>query len=129
MRPGGTMRTGTLFAVALLMACGSRAAPPPTSPAPLPSAATEASETREPSASMLSATAPVSNGAVCGGDPLRVTFYNAGQGLAALVTLPTGEHILVDTGESSKRAGCGAPCKGWHSHVMQRLAEDLGSEP
>jgi competence protein ComEC len=65
----------------------------------------------------------------CGGDQLRVAFYNAGQALAALVTLPDGRYILVDTGESPTRAGCGAPCKEWHRRVMAGLAKDLGGAP
>jgi hypothetical protein len=64
--------------------------------------------------------------AACGGAKLRVAFYNAGQALAALVTLPDGKHILVDAGESATRPGCGAPCKVWHQRMMDVLTRDLG---
>ncbi len=67
--------------------------------------------------------------AVCGGQPLRVAFFNAGQALSALVTLPDGKHILVDAGESATRPGCGAPCKEWHGRVMTGLARELGAAP
>src|SRR5438445_11901276 len=33
-----------------------------------------------------------------GGPPMSVRFYDVGQGLAALITLPDGRHILVDAG-------------------------------
>lgn len=32
----------------------------------------------------------------CGGAPLAVTFYDAGQALAALVTLPDSRRVLVE---------------------------------
>jgi len=65
----------------------------------------------------------------CGGPKLRVAFFNAGQALAALVTLPDGRHILVDTGDAATRPGCGAPCKAWHQRVMAGLARELGAAP
>jgi len=52
-------------------------------------------------------------------------IYDAGQALSALVTLPDGRRVLVDTGESPRR-----PCKGcmaWHEHVMTGLRTDLGN--
>jgi beta-lactamase superfamily II metal-dependent hydrolase len=61
----------------------------------------------------------------CGGAPLSVTFYDAGQALAALVTLPDGRHILVDAGEDPQRAGCGAVCRGWHARVVAGVTADL----
>ncbi len=61
----------------------------------------------------------------CGGQPLRVTFYDAGQALAALVTLPDGTHILVDSGENPRRPGCGAACKAWHERVVQGVTADV----
>jgi competence protein ComEC len=67
--------------------------------------------------------------AACGGAALRVSFYDAGQGLAVLVALPNGRHILVDTGESPTRPGCGATCKEWHRRVMAGLTHDLGDAP
>ncbi|MEM7151338.1 MAG: MBL fold metallo-hydrolase [Myxococcota bacterium] len=73
-------------------------------------------------------TAPVDETpeASCGGAPLTVTFYDAGQALAALVTLPDGTTILVDAGESPRRPGCGNACKSWHRNVLNGLARDLG---
>ena len=60
--------------------------------------------------------------------PMRVHFYNVGQGLAALVELPTGQLLLVDSGESPTRPGCGNACRGWHEHFMNRLSADVGSK-
>lgn len=62
------------------------------------------------------------------GDPMTVRFYDAGQALAALVTLPDGRHIMVDAGEAPDRAACGAPCKSWHRQVKEGLARDLGQD-
>lgn len=62
------------------------------------------------------------------GDPMTVRFYDAGQALAALVTLPDGRHIMVDAGEAPDRAGCGAPCRAWHRRVREGLARDLGQD-
>lgn len=67
--------------------------------------------------------------ATCSGRPLRVVFFDAGQALAALVTLPDGKHILVDAGESPTRPQCGAPCKDWHQRVMAGLAREFGDAP
>lgn len=62
------------------------------------------------------------------GDPMTVRFYDAGQALAALVTLPDGRHIMVDAGEAPDRAACGAPCMAWHRRVREGLARDLGQD-
>jgi len=51
------------------------------------------------------------------------------QGLAALVDLPDGQHIFIDTGESASRAGCGAPCKAASQHLVEQLTADLGGQP
>lgn len=59
------------------------------------------------------------------GAPLTVRFYDAGQALAALVTLPDGRHIMVDAGESPTRPACGAPCKAWHTRVADGVKQDL----
>jgi len=56
---------------------------------------------------------------------MRVHFYDAGQALAVLVTLPDGRRVLVDTGESPRRPCKG--CKAWHEHVMSSLKADLGT--
>ena len=63
--------------------------------------------------------------------PLRMTvrFYDVGQGLAALVDLPGGEHVLVDTGERPRRAGCGDGCCDADRHLVARLREDLRGAP
>lgn len=87
------------------------AKPEPTSPAPTEPAVVE--PTTPPQAQ-------------CGGSELRVAFYDAGQALAALVTLPDGQRILVDAGESPTRAGCGKPCKEWHARVLAGLERDIG---
>jgi competence protein ComEC len=65
----------------------------------------------------------------CGGPKLRVHFYDVAQALAALVDLPNGRHILVDTGDKANRAGCGTPCKTAHQHLMDGLKTDLGGAP
>jgi competence protein ComEC len=55
---------------------------------------------------------------------MTVRFYDAGQALSALITLPSGKTILVDAGESPKRPAC-APCRDWHARVMSGLERDL----
>src|SRR5678815_4347431 len=67
--------------------------------------------------------------APCNGPPLRVHFYNVAQALSALVDLPDGRHILVDTADGAERAGCGEPCSSAHAHLMSSLAADLGQSP
>src|SRR3954471_1366253 len=62
----------------------------------------------------------------CGdGAPMRVHFYDVGQGLAALVELPTGQLVLVDAGESPQRAGCGKVCSGWNERFLDSLRRDV----
>jgi competence protein ComEC len=65
----------------------------------------------------------------CGGSKLTVHFYDVAQALSALVDLPDGRHILVDTGDGATRAGCGAVCSTAHSHLMSKLRSDLGGRP
>jgi competence protein ComEC len=65
----------------------------------------------------------------CAGGKLRVHFYAVGQGLSALVDLPDGRHVLVDTAESPTRAGCGEVCRQQHAHLMAKLQADLGVAP
>jgi competence protein ComEC len=60
---------------------------------------------------------------------MTVRFYDVGQGLAALVTLPDGRHVLVDTGDNPRRSGCGAPCETSSVHMLARLRRDLGGAP
>lgn len=58
----------------------------------------------------------------CGsGRALVVHFYDVGQGLAVLVDLPDGRHILVDTGEDRGRTR--------HNHLLDRLTTDLNGAP
>lgn len=59
------------------------------------------------------------------GAPLTVHFYDAGQGLSALIMLPDGRRVLVDAGESPTRPACGPACKSWHKHVMDGLRLNL----
>jgi competence protein ComEC len=59
------------------------------------------------------------------GPPMRVRFYDAGQALSVLVTLPDGRRVLVDTGESPRR-----PCKecpAWHDRVTAGLRDEVGA--
>ena len=56
---------------------------------------------------------------------MRISFYDVGEGLAALVALPDGRHLLVDTGDSAHRTGCGAICEATSRHLIERLGSDL----
>ena len=52
-----------------------------------------------------------SGGRACGaGRSLVVHFYDLGQALSALVDLPDGRHVLVDTGERPHRPADCATC-------------------
>ncbi len=65
-------------------------------------------------------------GSSCGaGRALRLHFYDVGQGLAVLVDLPDGRHLLVDTGDSAHRSGCGDVCATSERHLLERLRADL----
>ncbi len=114
------IRTGALVLGALALALTAcRPAPfGPALPSPPPAPRPVAPEGRRP--------APE---AACGGAPMTVRFYDAGQGLAALVTLPDGRHVLVDAGEDPARAACGDACATWHDRVMTGLRQDLGGAP
>ena len=61
--------------------------------------------------------------------PMTVHFYDVEQGLAALVTLPDGRNILVDTGASPTAPGCGEPCRRAHDNLVSGLERDLGGRP
>ncbi len=63
------------------------------------------------------------------GASLRVRFYEVSQGLAALIELPDGRHILVDTGDSPSRQYCGNACRAAHDHLMASLWRDLAGAP
>ncbi len=60
---------------------------------------------------------------------LTAHFYDVGQGLAVLVDLPGGQHVLVDTGDGPHRAGCGRRCEAADRHLVSRLREDLAGAP
>jgi competence protein ComEC len=60
---------------------------------------------------------------------MTVHFYDVRQGLAALVDLPDGRHVLVDTGDSPHRAGCGDACASAALHLVDKLRSDLGGAP
>ncbi len=60
---------------------------------------------------------------------LTVRFYDVGQGLAALVDLPDGQHVLVDTGDRPHRPGCGETCEVAARHLVGRLRDDLHGAP
>jgi competence protein ComEC len=71
---------------------------------------------------MTLAKAPVRCG---GGGTLTVRFYDVGQGLAALVTLPDGRHVLVDAGDSPRRPNCGEACANASARLLRELQRDL----
>ncbi len=56
-------------------------------------------------------------------------FYDVAQALAALVELPDGRNILVDTGDLPKRASCGQVCLDAHENLMAKLTTDLHARP
>jgi beta-lactamase superfamily II metal-dependent hydrolase len=80
-----------------------------------------------PSASAPAVLRP--EGAPSAADVLRVHFYDVSQGLAALVDLPGGRHILVDTGDSPTRERCGTDCATAHRHLLAALSRDLAGAP
>jgi glyoxylase-like metal-dependent hydrolase (beta-lactamase superfamily II) len=125
--------TGVLaVSFSMLMGCASAPPPPPTEPPPAHPAASPpaAAAVPEPPPAASVTDPPPPPPAPCGnGKAMSVHFYDAGQALAALVTLPDGRRVLVDAGESPKRAGCGAPCKAWHQRVMDGLKADIGTGP
>jgi competence protein ComEC len=59
---------------------------------------------------------------------MTVHLYDVGQGLAALVDLPDGRHVLVDTGDSPQRRGC-EMCSVQAEHLLRRLSIDLRQAP
>jgi competence protein ComEC len=68
-------------------------------------------------------------GRVCGdGRALVVHFYDVGQGLAALVDLPDGRHVLVDTGERARRPASCAGCLPRET-LVGKLSADLHGAP
>jgi competence protein ComEC len=63
------------------------------------------------------------------GRHLRVHFYNVGQALSALVDLPDGRHLLIDTGDSPSRPDCGDACLAKNQHLLAKLRDDLHGAP
>src|SRR5690348_6889012 len=110
---------GTLLVGAVAMgACGDAASEGSPLPAPSPP--------RDGGGPSTYGTDPPPDPKACAGDcALTVRFYDAGQALSALVTLPDGRQVLVDTGESPQRPCSG--CRGWHDRVMTGLRRDLGT--
>ena len=56
-------------------------------------------------------------------------FYDVGQGLAALVDLPDGRHILVDAGDNPQIPECGRECSAANRHLLAMLRGDLKGAP
>ena len=115
-----------------LLACGGSPAPPPTAgvmqpppvaPPPATGAAAAPPASAKADALMASPSQP------CGGAKLKVHFYNVSQALSALVDLPDGRHVLVDTGDLATRPGCGQVCSGAHQTLVSKLTSDLGGSP
>lgn len=107
------MKASRVLAFVLLVATGcsgggARTITPPPAPLPPPLPVTQSCRS---------------------GAPLRVHFYDVGQGLAALVDLPDGRHVLVDTGDAPHRSDCGASCEAWHEHFVTKLGGDLKGAP
>lgn len=120
---------------ALPLACGGPSRNPPAAPAsPAPGfPATSAASAGPPPTPSASSRGPetltTARTRACGGGKLRVHFYNVSQALSALVDLPDGRHILVDTGDSPKRPRCGTVCAGAHSTLVSKLTADLAGQP
>lgn len=93
------------------VACGS------STPGPAVPLATTA-----PLSSSSSSSVPVVSTAPCGGQALRVRFYDVAQALSALVELPDGRRILVDTADLPTRSGCGPICQTAHDHLAHELS-------
>ena len=74
-------------------------------------------------------TSSVLRATTCGADAMTVHFYDVGQALAALVDLPDGRHVLVDTGDERLRSGCGDECARASDHLLASLRRDLHGAP
>jgi competence protein ComEC len=59
---------------------------------------------------------------------MAVHFYDVGQGLAALVDLPDGRHVLFDTGDLPRRSGC-ERCRESGRALVDKLRTDLRGAP
>ena len=89
------------------------------------SSGTSPSRTPRPYTSAGSVAPPASEPGKCGASgSMTVHFYDVGQALAALVDLPDGRHVLVDTGDNPHRSECD-DCVANHAHLMEKLRADL----
>ena len=83
-----------------------------------------------PEAQTPVAPSPVVDGGVAcdGKSRMGLRFYDVGEGLAALIDLPDGRHILVDAGASPHRQGCDT-CAAESEHLLRRLSIHLRDAP
>jgi competence protein ComEC len=93
------------------------------------SAAGAADVPSAPSSTAFLAASPSAPIACVGGKRMTVHFYNVGEALSALVDLPDGRHVLVDTGDGARGAGCGDACAIADRHLIQQLRADLRGAP
>jgi competence protein ComEC len=82
-----------------------------------------------PAIAQAQAASPLAPAPAAATGPLTVHFYDVGEALAALVDLPGGEHVLVDTGDRPNRPGCGDPCLLAGQHLIAELQADLHGAP
>lgn len=108
------MRVTLSLAAAGLMLAACRARPSPDPPQPGRPGAQQAH------------VRPVS---CAEGRPMTAHFYDVGQGLAVLVELPDGRHVMVDTGDEPHRSGCGVECETASAHLLSSLRTDLHGAP
>jgi competence protein ComEC len=59
---------------------------------------------------------------------MAVNFYDVGEGLAVLVDLPDGRHVLFDAGDSPRRPGC-EDCARHNHALLDKLRADLRGAP
>ena len=117
------MHRCSYLVIAVLASCNVPSGPPP---APAGSPIDKSVISTKP---IPSATASPAPHATCGGKPLKVHFYDVSEALAALVELPDGRHVLVDTGDAPGRRRCGHDCAASHGHLMSMMRKDLGERP
>ncbi len=112
---------GTLARWAVLVALvGCNETPRPEIASPV------ASASATPVAAASAAPPPCTPGA---SSQMTVHFFDVGQALAALVELPDGKLVMVDTGDDPARSDeqCHGACRGWHAHLMSKLHDVVGS--
>jgi competence protein ComEC len=106
---------GSRFAALVVVALVGCARPPAGAGAPAHAS---------PQVTASPAPAPVVAASCGAGKRMMLHFYDVGDGLAALVDLPDGRHILVDTGDSPLRRGC-EMCSVHDEHLLRRMNIDL----